>query len=224
VTAVLRAEGVTRVYRTPAGEVRAVDGVSLEVQPGELVVLRGRSGAGKTTLLTMLGGLDRPTEGSIEIDGQQLGELDENGIQELQRTRVASVFQTFGLVPVLSAAENVEVPLRIRRVAPAERTARVAEALQDVGLADHAAQRPAELSGGQQQRVGLARALVSRPALLLADEPTGQLDSETGAAIMTLLASLVHDRGMAALVATHDPALAARADRVLELHDGHLSS
>jgi putative ABC transport system ATP-binding protein len=221
---VLRAEGVTRVYRTPAGEVRAVDDVTLEVQPGELVVLRGRSGAGKTTLLTMLGGLDRATSGSIEIDGQQLGDLDENGIQELQRTRVASVFQTFGLVPVLSAAENVEVPLRIRRIAPAERADRVAEALQDVGLADHAAQRPAELSGGQQQRVGLARALVSRPALLLADEPTGQLDSETGAAIMTLLASLVHDRGMAALVATHDPALASRADRVLELHDGRLSS
>jgi putative ABC transport system ATP-binding protein len=221
---VLRAEGVTRVYRTPAGEVRAVDDVTLEVQPGELVVLRGRSGAGKTTLLTMLGGLDRATSGTIEIDGQQLGDLDENGIQELQRTRVASVFQTFGLVPVLSAAENVEVPLRIRRIAPAERADRVAEALQDVGLADHAAQRPAELSGGQQQRVGLARALVSRPALLLADEPTGQLDSETGAAIMTLLASLVHDRGMAALVATHDPALASRADRVLELHDGRLSS
>ena len=222
-SAVLRAEGVTRVYRTPAGEVRAVEDVTLEVAPGELVVLRGRSGAGKTTLLTMLGGLDRPTDGRIEIDGQDLGALDEDGIQALQRTRVASVFQTFGLVPVLSAAENVEVPLRIRRVAPAERTARVAEALEDVGLAEHAAQRPAELSGGQQQRVGLGRALVSRPALLLADEPTGQLDSETGAAIMTLLAALVHDRGMAALVATHDPALAARADRVLELHDGRLS-
>ena len=115
------------------------------------------------------------------------------------------------------------MPLRIRKVAPAERTARVAEALEDVGLSEHAAQRPGELSGGQQQRVGLARALVSRPALLLADEPTGQLDSETGASIMTLLASLVHDRGMAALVATHDPALAARADRVLELHDGRLT-
>jgi putative ABC transport system ATP-binding protein len=223
VSAVLRAEGVTRVYRTPAGEVRAVDDVSLEVAPGELVVLRGRSGAGKTTLLTMLGGLDRPTEGRIQIDGQDLGVLDEAGIQALQRTRVASVFQTFGLVSVLSAAENVEVPLRIRRVAPAERTALVSQALEDVGLAEHAAQRPAELSGGQQQRVGLARALVSGPALLLADEPTGQLDSETGAAIMTLLASLVHDRGMAALVATHDPALAARADRVLELHDGRLA-
>ena len=134
------------------------------------------------------------------------------------------MFQTFGLVPVLSAAENVEIPLRIRRVATAERAARVAEALEDVGLSDHAAQRPAELSGGQQQRVGLARALVSRPALLLADEPTGQLDSETGASIMTLLAALVHDRGMAALVATHDPALAARADRVLELHDGRLTT
>jgi putative ABC transport system ATP-binding protein len=221
-TAVLRAEGLTRVFATPAGEVRAVDGATLEVAAGELVVLQGRSGAGKTTLLTMLGGLDRPTAGRVELDGRSLETLDEQELREVRSTRVASVFQTFGLLPVLSAAENVEVPLRILRVPRAERERRVAEALAAVDLSDHAAQRPGELSGGQQQRVGIARAIVIRPALLLADEPTGQLDSETGAAIMDLIARLVADTGMAALVATHDPALAERADRVLRIHDGRL--
>jgi putative ABC transport system ATP-binding protein len=221
-TAVLRAEGLTRVFATPAGEVRAVDGATLEVAAGELVVLQGRSGAGKTTLLTMHGGLDRPTAGRVELDGRALETLDEQELREVRSTRVASVFQTFGLLPVLSAAENVEVPLRILRVPRAERERRVAEALAAVDLSDHAAQRPGELSGGQQQRVGIARAIVIRPALLLADEPTGQLDSETGAAIMDLIARLVADTGMAALVATHDPALAERADRVLRIHDGRL--
>jgi putative ABC transport system ATP-binding protein len=221
-TAVLRAEGLTRVFATPAGEVRAVDGATLEVTAGELVVLQGRSGAGKTTLLTMLGGLDRPTAGRVELDGRALETLDEQELREVRSTRVASVFQTFGLLPVLSAAENVEVPLRILRVPRAERERRVAEALAAVDLSDHAAQRPGELSGGQQQRVGIARAIVIRPALLLADEPTGQLDSETGAAIMDLIARLVADTGMAALVATHDPALAERANRVLRIHDGRL--
>jgi putative ABC transport system ATP-binding protein len=221
-TTVLRAEGLTRVFSTPAGEVRAVDDATLEVASGELVVLQGRSGAGKTTLLTMLGGLDRPSEGRVELDGRALETLDERALREVRSTRVASVFQTFGLLPVLSAAENVEVPLRILRVPRAERERRVAEALEAVDLGDHAAQRPGELSGGQQQRVGIARAIVISPALLLADEPTGQLDSETGAAIMDLIARLVADTGMAALVATHDPALAERADRVLRIHDGRL--
>jgi putative ABC transport system ATP-binding protein len=223
-SAVLRAEGLTRVFATPAGEVRAVDGATLEVAAGELVVLQGRSGAGKTTLLTMLGGLDRPSAGRVEVDGRSLETLDEQALREVRSTRVASVFQTFGLLPVLSAAENVEVPLRILRVSRGERERRVAEALAAVDLSDHAAQRPGELSGGQQQRVGIARAIVIRPALLLADEPTGQLDSETGAAIMDLIARLVADTGMAALVATHDPALAERADRVLRIHDGHLDT
>ena len=221
-TVVLRGEGITRTFSTPAGDVHAVDGVSLQVSAGELVVLQGRSGAGKTTLLTVLGGLDRPTSGSVELDGRDLASLDDAALRELRATRVASVFQTFGLLPVLSAAENVEVPLRILRTPRVERERRVADALAAVGLTGHAAQRPGELSGGQQQRVGLARAIVARPALLLADEPTGQLDSETGAAIMTLIAELVRDTGMAALVATHDAALADRADRVLQLHDGRL--
>jgi putative ABC transport system ATP-binding protein len=146
------------------------------------------------------------------------------GVSEVLGVRIASVFQSFGLIGVLSAAENVEVPLRIRKVAPAERRERVAAALAAVGLAEHAEQRPAELSGGQQQRVGLARALVGDPGILLADEPTGQLDSETGATIMQLIAGFVHRSWMAAIVATHDPAMMALADRVVELHDGRLTA
>ncbi|WEG09146.1 ABC transporter ATP-binding protein [Microbacterium horticulturae] len=217
----LRATGLTRTYRTPAGELTAVDAIDLEVAAGELVAIRGRSGAGKSSLLTMLGGLDAPDAGRVEIGGVDL--YGREGASMLG-TEVASIFQGFGLVPILSAAENVEVPLRIRRSHPADRSRRVADALAAVGLAEHAAQRPAELSGGQQQRVAIARALVTEPSVLLADEPTGQLDSETGAQIMALVASLVHERGTAAIVATHDPAMLARADRVLQLHDGHLSA
>jgi putative ABC transport system ATP-binding protein len=169
----------------------------------------------------MLGGLDRPTSGRVLVDGADLADASTD-VAALRGARIASIFQTSGLIPVLSAAENVEVPLRIRRVAPAERDRRVADALRDVGLADHARQRPGELSGGQQQRVGIARALVMAPGILLADEPTAQLDSETGAQIMELIARLVHENGTAAIVATHDAAMAARADRVLELHDGVL--
>jgi len=213
-TDALRAIGVTRTYPSPAGDVHAVRGVDLRLAAGELVALKGRSGSGKTTLLTMLAGLDRPTVGRIELDGEELD--DTNAV------RIASVFQSFGLLSILSAAENVEVPLRIRGVEPRERDRRVADALAAVGLADHTAQRPDELSGGQQQRVGIARALVVEPAVLLADEPTGQLDSETGAQIMDLIARLAHERGTATLVATHDAAMLARADRVIELHDGML--
>ena len=220
-TVMLRARDVVRTFPSAGGEVHAVRGVNLDVSAGELVVIRGRSGSGKTTLLTMFGALERPTSGTIEIDGQDVTD-PKTPVADLLGVRVASIFQTSGLIPVLSAAENIEVPLRVRKVAPAERSERVAQALASVGLADHARQRPAELSGGQQQRVGIARALVMNPGLLLADEPTAQLDSETGAQIMDLISALVHERGTAAIVATHDPAMAARADRVLDLHDGVL--
>ncbi len=218
---VLNAVELTRTFRTPAGEVHAVRGVTMSVAAGELVVVRGRSGAGKTTLLSLLGGLDRPTSGAVFVDGQDLAAPATN-LSALLGDRVASILQTGGLIPQLSAAENVEVPLRIRRTAVAERDARVAAALEAVGLAEHSRQRPSELSGGQQQRVGIARALVMSPGILLADEPTAQLDSETGAQIMALIARLVHTEGTAAVVATHDAAMADRADRVLELHDGAL--
>lgn len=216
----LRAESVSRVFEGRAGAVHAVDGVSLEVHPGELIVVTGRSGAGKTTLLNLLGGLDRPTSGSVRLGDDELTALDEEGLAAVRRDRVGYVFQSFGLIPVLSAAENVEVPLRLQRTPPAERAARVAEALELVGLAGHAAQRPYELSGGQQQRVGIARALAARPQVLLADEPTGQLDSGTAATVMGLIVELVHTQGVAAVVTTHDAALVGRADRVIELHDG----
>ena len=217
----LQAEAVSRVFRSAAGDVVAVRDADLAVGAGELVVIAGRSGAGKTTLLTMLGGLDTPTSGRVLIDGADLAD-PATDVPAMRGSRIASIFQTAGLIPVLSAAENVELPLRIRRVDPAERDRRVADALRDVGLSDAAEQRPGELSGGQQQRVGIARALVMQPGILLADEPTAQLDSETGAQIMDLIARLVHERGTAAVVATHDQAMLARADRVFELHDGVL--
>ncbi|HEV6954081.1 MAG TPA: ABC transporter ATP-binding protein [Promicromonospora sp.] len=217
---VLRAQGLTRVFGTGAGEVHALTDASLEVAAGELLVVRGPSGSGKTTLLNLLGGLDRPTAGSVWLGDAELTALGERDVLAARRDRIGYVFQSFGLVPVLSAAENVEVPLRLRRTAPAERARRVAEALDAVGLGGHARQRPYELSGGQQQRVGIARALVADPEVLLADEPTGQLDSGTAAVVMDLLARVVHERGVAAVVSTHDPELMARADRVLELRDG----
>lgn len=220
-SAVLKAEGLSRIFTNGGGDVTAVRDAELAVDAGELVVVAGRSGAGKTTLLTMLGGLDRPTSGRVLVDGADLA-TSSTDLAALRGSRLTSIFQTAGLIPVLSAAENVEVPLRIRRVASRERDSRVAQALRDVGLEDHALQRPAELSGGQQQRVGIARALVMEPGILLADEPTAQLDSETGTQIMGLIARLVHERGTAAVVATHDAAMLARADRVFDLHDGVL--
>ncbi|PYF96814.1 putative ABC transport system ATP-binding protein [Georgenia satyanarayanai] len=220
--ALLTAESVSRVFTTGAGDVRALTDVSMEVTAGELVVVRGPSGSGKTTLLNLLGGLDRPTGGRVLLgDGRELSSLPEKDVLEVRRTRIGYVFQSFGLIPVLSAAENVEVPLRLLEVDPAEREERVAAALELVGLADHVHQRPYELSGGQQQRVGIARALVAEPEVLLADEPTGQLDSRTAATIMELLQELTRARGLAAVVSTHDPVLIQRADSVLTLKDGH---
>jgi putative ABC transport system ATP-binding protein len=221
---VLTATNVIRIFGEGATAVVAVDDVSLTAVAGELLVIKGRSGSGKTTLLNLLGGLDRPTSGSVRLGDLELGSASEAELVEARRRDLGFIFQTFGLVPVLSAAENVEVPLRLLGTDPVERDARVAELLDAVGLAPHAAQRPPELSGGQQQRVGIARALAARPRVLFADEPTGQLDSMTGVAMMDLLVDLVHNEGVAAIVTTHDPLLMARADRVLELHDGRLRS
>ena len=218
---VLAGRELRRVFGSGATEVRALDGVSLEVPAGRLTVVRGPSGSGKTTLLNLLGGLDRPTSGEVVLDdGRVLSTLPEKEVLRVRRERIGYVFQSFGLVPVLSAAENVEVPLRLQKTSPGERSERVAEALELVGLGRHAKQRPYELSGGQQQRVGIARALVSRPDILIADEPTGQLDSDTAATIMDLLVELTHSQGIATVVSTHDPVLMGRADQVVELHDG----
>ncbi len=223
-TPVLTAVALSRTFVSPAGPVRALVDASLTVDGGELVAVRGRSGSGKTTLLNLMGGLDTPTSGHVEVEGVDLTTLDEPARLALRRERIAFVFQSFGLIADLTAEENVEVPLRLLRVPATERADRVAAALEAVGLTDHARHTPAQLSGGQRQRVGLARAFVGSPTVLLADEPTGQLDSATGREIMALLHRLVHLGGMAALVTTHDPLLLQDADRVLEIHDGRLSA
>jgi putative ABC transport system ATP-binding protein len=215
---ILRVENVSRSF----GAVSALKDVTFDVEAGTMAALVGRSGSGKTTLLNVVGGLDRPDKGSITVDGVTVTDLDDDGLSRLRRERVAYVFQTFGLIPVLSAAENVGVPLRLSRTPTAERERRVATLLDLVGLADHARQKPDELSGGQQQRVAIARALAASPRLLIADEPTGQLDAETGLAVMALLKGVVESEGVTVLVATHDPVMMALADRVLHISDGRV--
>ena len=219
---VLEVTGVSRDFGAGDRVVHAVAGVSFTAAKGSLVAIRGRSGAGKTTLLNLIGGLDRPTAGRIVVAGREVTAASEKDLLALRRDRIGFVFQSFGLIPILSAAENVSVPMRLAGRPAAERDARVPVLLEMVGLGAQAHQRPGELSGGQQQRVAVARALANDPDLLIADEPTGQLDSDTGRAIMDLLRAVVDARGMTALVATHDASLIDRADRVLTLRDGHL--
>ncbi len=219
---VIEVSGLSRTFASPSGEFHALRDVGFRIEAGEFVALIGPSGSGKTTLLNCLGGLDRPTAGRIVIAGREVTSLDDDGRTDLRRDTIAFVFQTFGLIPVLTAEENVGLPLRLRRTAVAERRARVAELLELVGLTDHARQRPGELSGGQQQRVAVARALAASPAVLVADEPTGQLDSETGAQILTLLRDLSRSTGMTMVISTHDPSVRDGADRVLSLRDGRL--
>jgi putative ABC transport system ATP-binding protein len=214
--------GVSRSFGTGPTAVRALRDVSFDVAAGTMVALVGRSGSGKTTLLNVVGGLDRPDAGTVVVAGTEVTGLDEEGLSRLRRDTVAYVFQTFGLIPVLSAAENVGVPLRMSRTPAAERERRVALLLDLVGLADAAEQRPGELSGGQQQRVAIARALAASPRLLIADEPTGQLDAETGLAVMALLRGVVESEGVTALVSTHDPVMMALADRVVRISDGRI--
>jgi len=222
-TAMLSLRGVSRTYDSGAGAVPALKDVSFDVQAGTMVALVGRSGSGKTTLLNMVGGLDSPDTGTVLVDGTDVTALDEDGRSRLRRDSVAYVFQTFGLVPVLSAAENVGVPLRMRRTPRAEREQRVALLLELVGLAGHADQRPDELSGGQQQRVAIARALAASPRLLVADEPTGQLDAETGLSVMALLRGVVESEGVTALISTHDEVMMRLADRVVRISDGRIA-
>jgi putative ABC transport system ATP-binding protein len=219
---IARTEAVTRTFGTGRTEVRALRGVTLSVSRGELVALRGRSGSGKTTLLSIIGGLDQPTSGRVEVAGQDVTAMDTDARARLLRDTVAFIFQAFGLIPILSAAENVGLPMRLARTDPAVRDRRAAALLDLVGLGGRAGLRPYELSGGEQQRVAIARALANEPRLLLADEPTGQLDSDTGGQIMRLLRSIVHAEGITAIVATHDPVLIGLADRVLNLKDGVL--
>ncbi|MCO8275149.1 ABC transporter ATP-binding protein [Actinoplanes sp. TRM 88003] len=220
----LSVRGVNRTFGSGPAAVHALRDISFDVEPGTMVALVGRSGSGKTTLLNVIGGLDRPDAGTVVVDGLDVTGLDEDGRSQLRRDKVSYVFQTFGLIPVLSAAENVGVPLRLARADPAERERRVNLLLDLVGLAGHAQQRPGELSGGQQQRVAIARALAASPRLLIADEPTGQLDAETGLAVMGLLRGVVESEGVTAVVATHDPVMMALADRVVRISDGRVDA
>jgi len=192
--------------------------------PGELICVRGRSGSGKTTLLNLLGGLDKPTSGRVVVDGQEISAMDEDQLVDVRRRTVAFVFQAFGLVPFLTATENVEVPLRLVHANARERDARVATLLDIVGLADRAKHRPHELSGGEQQRVALARALAPDPAILVADEPTGNLDEATGRQIVDLLFTKHAERGMTLVLVTHDTSLAQRCDRVVRLRSGRIDN
>jgi putative ABC transport system ATP-binding protein len=214
---------LSRDYAMPGGVVHAVSDVSLRVGRGQLVALRGRSGSGKTTLLSMIGALERPTRGSVSVDGTIVSDLPESKLIGFRRRKVGFIFQAFGLMPILSAAENVEVPLRLLGAEPRERDRRVRNLLELVGLGGRLNHRPHELSGGEQQRVAIARSLASQPDLLLADEPTGQLDSQTGRGVMELLQRLVRTEGVTAIVATHDAMLIDLADRVIELRDGRVS-
>ncbi|MEZ5226674.1 MAG: ABC transporter ATP-binding protein [Acidimicrobiales bacterium] len=214
--------GLVRSYVTGAGELAVLRGADITIDAAETVVLSGRSGSGKTTLLNVLGGIDRADTGELTVCGTDIMQANESERAELRRTSLSFVFQAFGLLPVLSAAENVEVPLRLLGTSADERAERVAAMLRSVGLEKRARHRPGELSGGEQQRVAIARALVAQPRLLIADEPTGQLDTTTGRQIMRLLDQLAHEHGLAMLIATHDPASAGTGARHLVLRDGVL--
>lgn len=212
---------ISRVYRMGEEEIHAVDGVSFTVGSGEFVAIMGPSGSGKSTLMNLIGCLDTPTGGTYELRGREVGRLDDDALAEIRNTHIGFIFQSFNLLARLTALENVELPLVYGRMPPAERREKARRTLELVGLADRASHRPDQLSGGQRQRVAIARALVHSPALLLADEPTGNLDSETSGEIMTLFDRL-NEEGHTIAMVTHDPEIAARAHRILRMIDGRL--
>jgi putative ABC transport system ATP-binding protein len=215
--------GVTKLYQKGRRTVPAVRGLDLVIEDGEWLAVQGRTGHGKSTLLNLLGGLDRPTEGTVELDGTDLGALRETQLTRLRGRSIGFIFQTFNLIPTLSAAENVEAALIPLGVSLADRRSRIAAALDSVGLADRAAHLPTELSGGQQQRTAIARALVKEPKVVLADEPTGNLDEDTRDEIIGLLERLWRERGLTLVLVTHDSWLARRAQRVGVMSKGRLT-
>ncbi|HLX49347.1 MAG TPA: ABC transporter ATP-binding protein [Streptosporangiaceae bacterium] len=214
---------VTKNYQKGNRLVKALAGVDLVIEDGEWLAIQGRTGHGKTTLLQMLGGLDRPTSGVIEFDGRDLAQMPEGQVTRVRATSIGFIFQTFNLVPTLSAQENVEAALVPLHVAAAQRRQRAAAALESVGLADRAAHLPSELSGGQQQRVAIARALVKEPKVLLADEPTGNLDEDTRDEIIGLLEKLWRERGLTLILVTHDSPVARRAQRRVIMSRGRIA-
>ena len=214
---------ITKVYGQGEAEVRAVDGVSLTVDPGEYVAIMGASGSGKSTLMNIIGALDVATTGVYRIDGVDIGDLDDDALSLVRNRRIGFIFQSFNLIPRMSAAANVELPLMYRGVRRGQRRQRALAALAKVGLADRSHHQPNELSGGQQQRVAVARALAMEPSLMLADEPTGNLDSKSTADVLDLLDG-IHNEGKTIVVITHENEVAARADRVITLRDGRTES
>lgn len=216
--------GLEKRYQVGAVEVPALNGVDLDIETGDFATLAGPSGSGKTTLLNMIGGLDRPSAGTVTVDGQSLGELDKNHLTTLRLTKIGFVFQAFNLIPVLSAEENVEFILQLQGIEAGERRERARAALAEVGLGGLEDRRPAYLSGGQQQRVAVARALVARPAIVLADEPTANLDSKTAEELVGLMARLNEASGVTFLIGTHDARVIAHSKRHLEITDGRITA
>ena len=217
---VVRSEGITRVYRVDQIEVHALRGVNFRVFRGEYVALMGRSGSGKTTLMNVIGGLDHPTAGHVYVFGEDISRLSDRKLTELRRVNIGFVFQSFALMPTMSAYENVELPLRMIGLGRRQRRQRVMEVLELVGLTRWAKHRPQEMSGGQQQRVAIARALVNRPGLILADEPTGELDSVTGRSIMELFQSIAREEHVTVVMTSHDPAVQEFVDYTYRMADG----
>ena len=220
VAPLLATHDLTRIFLLASEEIRALDGVTMEVEEGQFLAVVGRSGSGKTTLLNLIAGLDKPSSGTVLFQGRDLAQMNEAELIQIRRHRIGFVFQSFGLLPLLSAFENVELPMRIAGAPAGSREKRAREALEMVGLEKRMRHRPYELSGGEQQRVAIARAFVISPALILADEPTGELDSANGAAIFSLFKEMTRSEGISVITATHDTALVALADEVMELRDG----
>ncbi len=220
---IVETENLTRIYGSGEAEVRALDGVSLHVDTGEFVAVMGPSGCGKSTLLHLIGGLDRPTSGVVRIEGQDLSTLDDDALTDLRREHIGFIFQFFNLIPTLSALDNTALPLVLGGTKPAQAQEKAAEWLGKLEVADRSTHRPEELSGGQRQRVAIARSLVTEPTLILADEPTGNLDSKAAQEFATLLREIVDRWERSILLVTHDPRISSFADRIIYLKDGRIS-
>ena len=216
---VVDARDITKVYSMGEVQVHALRGLSIKISPGEVMSIMGPSGSGKSTLMNTLGCLDRPTSGKYLLDGESVAELEDDQLADIRNRKVGFIFQTFNLLPRATALANVELPLRYAEV-PGNRRERALEALESVGLGDRVDHRPNELSGGQQQRVAIARALVNNPSIVMADEPTGNLDSKSGDEIMKLLLGMNKDRGVTLIVVTHDPEIAKHTQRIVHILDG----
>jgi putative ABC transport system ATP-binding protein len=223
-TTIIRCRGVEKIYRQGTVDVPALRGVDLDIEAGDFATLAGPSGSGKTTLLSLIGGLDRPTKGEIVVDGEPVARMEKNRLADLRLHKIGFVFQTYSLIPVLSAIENVEFVLRLLGVPAKDREARAREALREVGLEGLENRRPAKLSGGQQQRVAVARALGPKPAIVLADEPTANLDSKNAEELIALMASLNAASGITFLISTHDTRVIAHTRRHIEIIDGRITA